>query len=465
MSEADTTMRRVPAPTVVILAAGEGTRMRSAVPKVLHPLCGRPLILWPVLAAQQAGAGSVVIVDNPKRKLAEHLPEGVQVAVQERPRGTGDAVAAARAHVDPEATVVVANGDVPLITPGTLEALVEAHEASGAAATMATMELDDPGQLGRVLRGSDGNVERVVEAKAPGDATPEELAIREVNAGVYAFAGGPLLKALAELDADNAQGELYLPDVLPHLRVAGHGIAAYPVTDPRLTLGVNDRVDLARVREVAQRRIHERHQRAGVTIVDPASTLIDADVTIGEDTVVEPSSFLRGSTEVGANCTVGPLTTLIDAKLGDGVTVPHSYLVQAKVEDGGTVGPFAYLRPGAHLHPRAKAGTFVEIKNSEIGAGTKVPHLSYIGDADVGDGTNIGAGNITANYDGQRKHRTTIGSGVKTSVDTMFVAPVTVGDDAYTGAGSVITEDVPPGALGIARARQSNIEGYAERRR
>jgi bifunctional UDP-N-acetylglucosamine pyrophosphorylase/glucosamine-1-phosphate N-acetyltransferase len=458
-------MRRVPAPTVVILAAGEGTRMRSAVPKVLHPLCGRPLILWPVLAAQQAGAGSVVVVDNPQRKLAEHLPDGVRHAIQERPRGTGDAVAAARAHIDADATVVVANGDVPLITPDELTALVEAHEASGAAATMATMELDDPGQLGRVLRGSDGNVERVVEAKAPGDATAEELAIREVNAGVYAFAGGPLLEALDGLDADNAQGELYLPDVLPHLRQAGHGVTGYPVSDPRITLGINDRVDLARVRAVAQQRIHARHQRAGVTIVDPDSTLIDVDVTIGEDTVIEPSSFLRGTTEVGANCTIGPLTTLIDTRIGAGVNVPHSYLDRAQVDDGCNVGPFAYLRPGAHLHERAKAGTFVEIKNSEIGAGTKVPHLSYIGDAEIGESTNIAAGNIIANYDGRAKHHTTIGSRVKTGVDTMFVAPVNVGDDAYTGAGSVITEDVPPGALGIARERQTNIEGYSDRRR
>jgi bifunctional UDP-N-acetylglucosamine pyrophosphorylase / glucosamine-1-phosphate N-acetyltransferase len=458
-------MRRVPAPTVVILAAGEGTRMRSAVPKVLHPLCGRSIILWSVLAAQEAGAEKVVVVDNPRRKLEDHLPDGVEVAIQQAPRGTGDAVAAAGAHIDAAGTVVVINGDVPLITPGELEALVTAHEQTGAAATMATMELDEPGQLGRVLRDGDGNVERVVEAKAPGDATLEELAIREVNAGVYAFDGGHLLAALAELDADNAQGELYLPDVLPRLRAAGKAIAAHVVTDPTITLGINDRVDLARVRAVAQNRIHERHQRAGVTIVDPGSTLIDADVAIGEDTVVEPSSFLRGSTQIGRGCTVGPLTTLIDTKLGDNVNVPHSYLNQAHVEDGGNVGPFAYLRPGAHLHPRAKAGTFVEIKNSEIGEGTKVPHLSYIGDADIGAGTNIGAGNITANYDGRNKHRTTIGSGVKTSVDTMFVAPVTVGDEAYTAAGSVITHDIPPGALGIARERQKNIEGYAQRKR
>jgi bifunctional UDP-N-acetylglucosamine pyrophosphorylase/glucosamine-1-phosphate N-acetyltransferase len=458
-------MPRVPAPIVVILAAGEGTRMRSAVPKVLHPLCGRPIILWSVLAAQEAGAQKVVVVDNPRRKLQDHLPDGVQVAVQQEARGTGDAVAAAGAHIDAAATVVVINGDVPLITPEELQALVTAHEQAGAAATMATMELDEPGELGRVLRDQDGNVERVVEAKTPGDATPEELAIREVNAGVYAFDGGHLLAALAELDADNAQGELYLPDVLPRLRAAGKAVAAHVVSDPANALGINDRVDLARVRAIAQNRIHERHERAGVTIVDPQSTLIDADVEIGEDTVIEPSSFLRGSTHVGRGCTVGPLTTLIDTRLGDGVNVPHSYLTGAEVEDDANVGPFAYLRPGAHLHRRAKAGTFVEIKNSEIGEGTKVPHLSYIGDADIGEGTNIGAGNITANYDGRNKHRTTIGSRVKTSVDTMFVAPVTVGDEAYTAAGSVITHDIPPGALGIARERQKNIEGYAERKR
>jgi bifunctional UDP-N-acetylglucosamine pyrophosphorylase/glucosamine-1-phosphate N-acetyltransferase len=458
-------MRRVPAPTVVILAAGEGTRMRSAVPKVLHPLCGRPIILWSVLAAQEAGAGSVIVVDNPKRALERALPDGVALAVQHEPRGTADAVAAAGMYIDAAATVVVIHGDVPLITPEELRALAEAHETSGAAATMATMELDDPGALGRVIRGSDGAVERVVEAKVAGDATPEELAIREVNAGVYAFAGGHLLAALAELDADNAQGELYLPDVLPRLRAAGKPVAAHIVSDASITLGINDRVDLAKVRAVAQQRIHERHQLAGVTIVDPGSTLIDVDVTIGADTVIEPSSFLRGSTRIGGGCTVGPLTTLIDTTLGDGVRVPHSYLQEAIVEDGGTIGPFAYLRPGAHLHPKAKAGTFVEIKNSQIGAGTKVPHLSYIGDTDIGEDTNIGAGNITANYDGRHKHRTRIGSRVKSSVDTMFVAPVAVGDDAYTGAGSVITEDVPPGALGIARARQTNIEGYADRKR
>jgi bifunctional UDP-N-acetylglucosamine pyrophosphorylase/glucosamine-1-phosphate N-acetyltransferase len=455
----------VPEPTVVILAAGEGTRMRSSLPKVLHPLCGRPLIAWPVAAAHAAGAKRVIVVDNPKRRLQDHLPEGVEVAIQEEPRGTGDAVAAAASLLDPTTTVVVINGDVALLTAEAIAKLIEAHDAAGAAATMATMELDEPGAYGRVVRDSDGSVLRVAEAKAgAGDATPEELEIREVNSGVYAFDGGALIAALATLDADNAQGELYLPDVLPAMRKAGHSVAAHPISDPDLTHGVDDRVDLAYAHEVAQRRILEDHMRAGVTIVDPGSTRIDATVTIGRDTTIEPYAQLKGETAIGDGTLVGAMSTLIDSRVGDGVTILHSHLDRARVDDRATVGPFAYLRPDAHLHERAKAGTFVEIKNSEIGAGTKVPHLSYIGDADVGEGTNIGAGNITANYDGRDKHRTTIGSNVKTSVDTAFVAPVTVGDDAYTGAGSVITEDVPPGALGIARARQTNVEGYAARK-
>jgi bifunctional UDP-N-acetylglucosamine pyrophosphorylase / glucosamine-1-phosphate N-acetyltransferase len=406
----------------------------------------------------------VIVVDNPKRLLEAHLPQGVEVAIQQEPRGTGDAVAAAAGLVDPTATVVVINGDVALLTAEAIAKLVEAHEAAGAAATMATMELDEPGAYGRVIRDGDGSVLRVAEAKAAGDATPEELEIREVNAGVYAFDGGALIAALSTLDTDNAQGELYLPDVLPAMREAGRTVAAHPIGDPDLTHGVDDRVDLAYAQQVAQRRILEQHMRAGVTIVDPDSTRIDATVTIGRDTTIEPFAQLKGATGIGGDTVIGAMSTLIDTRVGDGVTILHSHLTGARVDDGATVGPFAYLRPGAHLHERAKAGTFVEIKNSEIGAGTKVPHLSYIGDADIGEGTNIGAGNVTANYDGRHKHRTTIGSGVKTSVDTTFVAPVTVGDGAYTGAGSVITLDVPPGALAIARARQKNIEGYADRK-
>jgi bifunctional UDP-N-acetylglucosamine pyrophosphorylase / glucosamine-1-phosphate N-acetyltransferase len=315
-----------------------------------------------------------------------------------------------------------------------------------------------------VLRDGDGNVLSVVEAKTPGDATPEQLAIREVNAGVYAFDGRALKAALARLETDNAQGELYLPDVLPILREEGKRIAAHPADDAALTLGINDRVELAQVRALAQQRINDLHMLSGVTIVDPASTSIDAGVAIGRDTTIEPFAQLRGTTTIGAQTTIGAMSTLIDSEIGDGVTILHSHLTNARVDDGAIVGPFAYLRPQAHLHSNAKAGTFVEIKNSEIGSGAKVPHLSYIGDAEIGEGTNIGAGNITANYDGRRKHRTTIGRNVHTSSDTVFVAPVNVGDDAYTGAGSVITKDIPPGALGIARERQRNIEGYAARK-
>jgi bifunctional UDP-N-acetylglucosamine pyrophosphorylase/glucosamine-1-phosphate N-acetyltransferase len=327
------------------------------------------------------------------------------------------------------------------------------------------MELEDPSGYGRVVRAADGSVERVVETKAEGDATAQELAIREVNAGLYLFDGGALLAALADLDTDNAQGELYLPGVLEVLRGAGKGVQAYPLADPELALGVNDRVDLASVTRLAQQRIHEHHQRAGVTIVDPASTVIEADVAIGTDTTVEPSTFLRGSTRIGRTCSIGPLTTIIDSTLADGVTVRQSHLHGATADEGATIGPFAYLRPNAVLGEGAKAGTFVEIKNSTVGAGSKVPHLSYVGDTEIGEQSNLGAGTITANYDGRNKHRTTIGSRVRVSVDTSFVAPVSIGDDAYTAAGSVITDDVPPGALGVARQRQTNIEGYADRRK
>ena len=456
----------MPALTAVILAAGQGTRMRSELPKMLHPLCGRPLVGWPIAAAREAaGADRIVVVDSPANDAPGHLPDGgrhgrsagAQRHRRRRPgRGRADRA---------DTTVVVLPGDAPLISARSIAQLVAAHEAARAAATMATMILADPTGYGRVVRDADGDVERVVETKTAGDATPEQLLIDEVNSSIFAFDGAALLVALGALRADNAQGELYLPDVLPALRGSGLTVKAHVLADPDEALGVNDRVQLAQVRAIAQRRIHDAHGRAGVTIVDPASTLIDVGVTIGEDTVVEPSSFLRGDTTIGRGCTVGPLTTLIDATLHDEVTIPHSYVVSAEVESGATVGPFAYLRPGTVLRERSKAGTFVEIKNSDVGRGSKVPHLSYIGDADIGEDTNLGAATITANYDGVNKHRTTIGDRVHTSVDTTLIAPVTVGDDAYTAANSAITKDVPPGALGVARERQTNIEGYADRKR
>jgi len=327
---------------------------------------------------------------------------------------------------------------------------------------MVTIELEDPGTYGRVVRGAGGEVERVVEAKgAAGDADPEQLAIREINAGTYVFDAGPLATALASLSNDNAQGEYYLPDVFPALREAGHSVAAHPADDFAVTMGVNDRAELAAVETEARRRILVAHMRAGVTVVDPASTWIDADVEIAADARIEPGTSLRGATAVGARSTVGPLSTLIDTRLGEGSSAPHSYLVECEVLDGCSVGPFAYLRPGARLEQAAKAGSFVEVKNSRLGPGAKAPHLAYVGDADVGAGSNLGAGTITANYDGFRKHRTVIGEGARIGVDTMLVAPVQVGDGAYTGAGAVIRSDVPEGALAVSENDQRNIEGYA----
>jgi bifunctional UDP-N-acetylglucosamine pyrophosphorylase / glucosamine-1-phosphate N-acetyltransferase len=459
------TISVVTAPVVVILAAGQGTRMRSAVQKLLHPLCGRPIIEWPVAAARAAGAGRIVVVDGPDRRLEPALNGTVTLAVQERPLGTADAVRSAVDQIAGADTVVVLNGDAPLITPESLRAMVDAHESSGAAGTIATMVLDDPRGYGRVVRATDGTVERVVETKAAGDATEMELRIREVSTGMFAFDGAALTSALEEVRADNAQGEHYLPDVLPILRAHERTVGAYELSDPDELLGINDRVQLADVAAVAQRQIHERHMLAGVTIVNPGATVIDAEVTIGQDTVIAPFTTLQGSTAIGRGSTVGPNSTLIDATVGDGSKVLHSYVTGAVIGDRVSVGPFAYLRPGTVLREGSKAGTFVEIKNSDVGRGTKVPHLSYIGDADIGEETNLGASTITANYDGYRKHRTTIGSRVKTSVDTTFVAPVSIGDDAYTAAGSVITTDVPEGALGVARSRQTNVDGYAERRR
>jgi bifunctional UDP-N-acetylglucosamine pyrophosphorylase / glucosamine-1-phosphate N-acetyltransferase len=443
------------APTVLILAAGQGTRMLSRTPKVLHDLCGQPMVLWPVRAALMSGAGRVVVVDSPERALQAVLPAGVELAVQPVADGTGGAVRAAIDQLDAgadapdaESPVLVLSGDVPLLAAEQIAALAEAHRASGAAATIVTSVLEDPSGYGRVVRDGEGRVLRIVETKRPGDASESELPIREVNAGIYAFDGEALRAALPRLSSDNAQRELYLPQALDVLRADGQAIAAHVLDDPTAMLGVNDRVALAHVRKLAQREIHRRHMLAGVEIVDPDATTIDIDVEIGADTTIEPFTTIKGSTRIGGGC-----------------TIKQSYLVDCVLEDGVSVGPFAYLRPAATLREGAKAGTFVEIKNSELGEGAKVPHLSYIGDADVGEATNLGAGTITANYDGQRKHRTKIGKRVHGGVDTAFVAPVTVGDDAYTAAGSVVTDDVPDGALAVARAQQANVEAYAERRR
>jgi bifunctional UDP-N-acetylglucosamine pyrophosphorylase / glucosamine-1-phosphate N-acetyltransferase len=443
------------------MAAGKGTRMRSSLPKMLHPVCGRAMVAWPVLAARAAGAGRVAAIVSPGQDLSAGLPEGVETVEQPEPDGTGGAIRAARELIEASETVLVLSGDVPLISTATIAALLEAHRASEAAATMLTIELDEPGSYGRVVRGASGEVERVVEAKGGGDADPEQLALREINAGTYLFDAAPLAAALAGLSNDNAQGEYYLPDVFPALREAGHTVAAHLADDLAVTMGVNNRVDLAAVEAEARRRLLEAHMLAGVTVVDPGSTWIDAAVEIGADARIEPGTSLRGKTAIGAHAVVGPLTTLIDSAVGVESSVVQSYLVECEVRDGCSVGPFAYLRPGAVLDPGAKAGTFVEIKNSHIGKNAKIPHLSYIGDADVGGGSNIGAGTITANYDGFTKSRTVIGVDVRIGVDTMLIAPVEVGDSAYTGAGAVVKDDVPEGALAVSENAQRNIDGYA----
>jgi bifunctional UDP-N-acetylglucosamine pyrophosphorylase/glucosamine-1-phosphate N-acetyltransferase len=443
------------------MAAGEGTRMRSSTPKMLHPVCGRAMVAWPILAAREAGAGRVAAIVSPGKDISAGLPADVETVEQPQADGTGGAVRAALGLIEASETVLVLSGDVPLISTATITELLAAHEATDAAATMLTIELDDPGSYGRVARGAGGAVEGVVEAKAAGDADAGQLEIREINAGTYVFDAAPLAAALATLSNDNAQGEYYLPDVFPALREAGHTVAAHVATDLAVTMGVNNRVDLAAVETEARRRLLEAHMLAGVTVVDPATTWIDAGVEIGADARIEPGTTLQGETSVGAAAVVGPMTTLIDSSVGVESRVVNSYLVECEVRDACAVGPFAYLRPGAILDAGAKAGTFVEVKNSHIGKGAKVPHLSYIGDADVGGGSNIGAGTITANYDGFRKSRTVIGVDVRIGVDTMLIAPVEVGDSAYTAAGAVIKNDVPQGALAVSENAQRNIDGYA----
>jgi bifunctional UDP-N-acetylglucosamine pyrophosphorylase/glucosamine-1-phosphate N-acetyltransferase len=443
------------------MAAGEGTRMRSSTPKMLHPVCGRPMVAWPILAARAAGAGRVAAIVSPGRDISAGLPEGVETVEQPQPDGTGGAIRAALALIEEAETVLVLSGDVPLISTDTIAALLSAHEASGAAATMLTIELDDPGSYGRVVRLEDGSVERVVEAKAAGDADAAQLAIREINAGTYVFDAASLATALAGLSNDNAQGEYYLPDVFPALRAAGLSVAAHLADDLAVTMGVNNRVDLAAVEAEARRRLLEAHMLAGVTVVDPASTWVDAGVEIGKDTRIEPGTSLLGATVVGADAVVGPHSTVIDCEIGAAAGVVRSHVEGAKIGERAAIGPFAYLRPGTVMEAGSKAGASVEIKNSTIGEGAKVPHLSYVGDADIGPGSNLGAGTITANYDGFRKNRTTVGRDVRIGVDTMLIAPVEVGDSAYTGAGAVIKDDVPDGALAVSENAQRNIDGYA----
>lgn len=454
--------------TVIVLAAGEGKRMNSAVPKMLHPLLGRTLLGHVLSATEQLRPErTIAVVGHGAPQMGAHLDEIAPSAItvlQERQLGTGHAVRVAldAVRVD-RGTVVVINGDVPLLRPHTLAALVHAHEIAGAAASVLTAEVPDPYGLGRIIRDpATGAVDAIVEER---DATAEQREITEVNAGLYAFDAALLAQALGKLTTHNDQGEEYLTDVISLLVDSGRTVLAHATGDPTEVLGCNDRVELAELRAILRDRVNMEWMRAGVTIVDPATTWVDVTVRLGQDSVIEPGTHLRGMTVVEAWTTVGPDTTLVDTTVGEGASVVRSHAVGAVIGPRASVGPYAYLRPGTVLHERSKVGTFVEVKNSEVGAGSKVPHLSYVGDATIGDETNIGAATVFVNYDGQAKHRTVVGSHARTGADNMFVAPVEIGDGAYTAAGSVITKDVPPGALGVGRAEQRNINGWVQRRR
>ena len=443
-----------PALAIVVLAAGEGKRFKSTLPKVLHPLSGMPLVGHVLAAIEPLDASKTVLVigrgaDDVKAKAKLLTKKKLAFALQEKQIGTADA-----AKVGDEALgkfsgdVLVVPGDSPLLTAETLERLVDHHRATKAAATILTAELEDPTGYGRIVRDSQGSVERVVEET---DATPEEKKIKEANTSVWVFDRSALRSALTKIDRGNAQKEFYLTDVVAVLREKGEAVEAMQTQEPTEVLGVNSRVQLADVTTLMRRKIAERHMLDGVTIIDPSTTYIDSTVTIGPDTVIHPLTHLHGNTAVGKGCEIGPNVKLVDTGVGDGATVINAVAKEAQIGPGADVGPFTYLRPGAVLKEGAKAGAYVEIKKSVVGKRSKVPHLSYIGDAEIGDNVNIGAGTITCNYDGEtgKKSKTVIGDDVLIGSDTMLVAPVKVGDGAVTGAGSVVSRDVPPNQVAI----------------
>ncbi|MGV0990698.1 MAG: bifunctional UDP-N-acetylglucosamine diphosphorylase/glucosamine-1-phosphate N-acetyltransferase GlmU [Mycobacterium sp.] len=452
---------------VLVLAAGAGTRMRSDTPKVLHTLGGRSMLSHALHAVAKVAPQHLVVLLGKDREriapvvaeLATTLGRRIEVAIQEQQLGTGHAALCGLSALpgDFDGVVVITSGDIPLLDAATLAELIDSHREQPAAVTVLTTTVPDSTGYGRILRTQDGEVIAIVEEA---DATPQQRAIREINAGIYAFDIAALRSALSRLSSNNAQHELYLTDVIAIVRADGQIVHAKHVDDAALVAGVNDRVQLSDLAGELNRRVVAGHQRAGVTIIDPATTWIDVDVAIGRDTVVHPGSQLLGATRIGEHCQVGPDSTLNDVVVGEHASVVRTHGIQSVIGDGADVGPFTYLRPGSRLGADGKLGAFVETKNAVIGTGTKVPHLTYVGDADIGDHSNIGASSVFVNYDGEHKSRTTIGSHVRTGSDTMFVAPVTVGDGAYTGAGTVLRDDVPPGALAISAGHQRNIEDW-----
>jgi len=438
----------------VVLAAGKGTRMKSSQAKVLHPIMGRPMLAYPLETLSSLSLGRIVVVVGYQAEVvqAAMAPYGVGFVTQEPQLGTGHAVQVAIPALEGEKHLLVLCGDVPLLAADTLAELHRAHVASGAAATVLTAILDNPGSYGRIVRDGGGRILKIVEAR---DATPEELSVREINTGIYCFAAGFLREALGRLTPDNDQGELYLTDVIAQATLAGLTVAGVVCPDATSFQGINTRVDLAEVSRRVRQQINERHMLAGVTLIDPEATYIEAGVEIGRDTVIHPNCHLMGKTSLGPGCLIEPNVKIDRSSLGAGVTVKmHTVIAESRIEDDVQLGPFAHLRPGSVIRDRAKVGNFVEVKKSVLHPGAKANHLTYLGDAEIGEGVNVGAGTITCNYDGKNKFKTIIEPGAFIGSNTALVAPVTVGAEAVVGAGSTITDDVPPGKLAIARGRQ-----------
>ncbi|MBU8908428.1 bifunctional UDP-N-acetylglucosamine diphosphorylase/glucosamine-1-phosphate N-acetyltransferase GlmU [Desertibacillus haloalkaliphilus] len=447
----------------VILAAGQGTRMKSKLYKVLHPVCGKPMIQHVVDQVSGVGLEKIVtIIGHGADAVKDQLGNQVTYALQNEQLGTGHAVMQAEAELAEEKGVtIVVCGDTPLITSETMEALMEHHEHTQAKVTILTANASDPTGYGRIVRNAEGAVERIVEHK---DATEHEREISEINTGTYCFDNASLFAALKQVGNDNVQGEYYLPDVIEILQRQGEVVSAYQTDTFSETLGVNDRVALSQAEQVMKQRINERLMRAGVTIVDPDHTYVSSDAQIGQDTVLLPGTVIQGETVIGDDCTIGPHTEIIDSTVGDRTKLKQSVIHQSQIGNDVNVGPFAHIRPSSEIHDEVKIGNFVEVKKSVFGNRSKASHLSYIGDANVGEDVNLGCGSITVNYDGENKHLTTIEDGAFIGCNTNLVAPVTVGKQAYVAAGSTITNDVPGQALSIARARQTNKEGYVTKK-
>jgi len=449
--------------SAVILAAGKGVRMRSQIPKVLHLVAGKPIVWYVVNAVREAGINDInLVVGYGREKVEKALAgENLRFVIQEQQLGTGHALMQAQQSVNPDSTLIVLAGDTPLLQAETIKKLLDYHHQQEAQATVLSAILTEPYGYGRIIREADNGLKYIVEEK---DASPEEKLVTEINTGVYCFEAKTVFSTLSKIRTNNAQGEYYLTDVFPILKREGHKIAVLAIEEAEQIHGINDRVQLAQAENIIRRRHNQELMRKGVTIMAPDTVFIDHQVDIGMDTIIYPYTCIEGETRIGQNCIIGPYTRINDSTIGNNVVIESSRINGAQIADNCNIGPFAYLRPEAHLHEGVKVGDFVEIKKSEIGEGSKVPHLSYIGDALLGKGVNIGAGTITCNYDGKNKHQTILKDGVFIGSNTNLVAPVTIGEDSVTGAGSTITRDVPAYSLAVERAEQKNVK-YNKKRK